>query len=199
VVRRNDPWREIDGALVQSVERSGWAAYLSEIEREAKRAWRMYGMRLLPGLELTFNDVEPDKAAHAVAVGLRTFVSVENGIADAMKTAAEAGAAVIAAHPYDGSEPGSKNLRLTRRFERDRGLRGLAHRFELFNRSELVGWVAEAELPAIACGDFHRPEHLTGWRTLIPCEREEEAISYLRSAQPVYLARFEAEISRLVA
>jgi hypothetical protein len=59
--------------------------------------------------------------------------------------------------------------------------------------------VAEAGLPAVACGDFHRPEHLTGWRTLIPCEREEEAISYLRSAQPVYLARFEAEISRLVA
>jgi hypothetical protein len=88
VVRRNDPWREIDGALLRSVEASGWTAYLSEIEREAKRAWGMYGMRLLPGLELTFNDVEPVKAAHAVALGLRTFVSVENGIGDAMKTAA---------------------------------------------------------------------------------------------------------------
>jgi hypothetical protein len=60
--------------------------------------------------------------------------------------------------------------------------------------------VAEAGLPAVACGDFHRPEHLTGWRTLIPCEREEEAIvSYLRSARPVYLAWFEAEISRVAA
>jgi hypothetical protein len=75
VVRRNDPWREIDDALVRSVEGSGWAAYLSEIEREAKRAWGMYGMRLLPGLELTFNDVEPVKAARAVALGLRTFIS----------------------------------------------------------------------------------------------------------------------------
>ena len=34
-------------------------------------AWRTYGLLVLPGLELTFNDEEPVKAAHAVAVGLR--------------------------------------------------------------------------------------------------------------------------------
>jgi hypothetical protein len=60
---------------VGSVEACGWTAYLSEIEREAKRAWGMYGMRLLSGVELTFNDVEPVKAARAVALGLRTFIS----------------------------------------------------------------------------------------------------------------------------
>jgi hypothetical protein len=36
-----------------------------------------------------------------------------------------------------------------------------------------------------ASGDFHRPEHLAGWRTLLPCERSEEAVvAYLRSPRP---------------
>jgi hypothetical protein len=90
--------------------------------------------------------------------------------------------------------------RLTRRFARDHALRGLAHRFELFNRSQLFGWVAEAGLPAVAGGDFHRPEHVTGWRTLLPCERSEEAVvAYLRSPRPVYLAELEAEVTRAAA
>jgi hypothetical protein len=140
------------------------------------------------------------KAAHAVAVGLSSFVSVENGIAEAIETAAEAGAAVIAAHPYGGDGPAPTSLRLTQRFARDRGLRGLVHRFELFNRAQLFGWVAEAGLPAVASGDLHRVEHLTGWKTLIPCERREDAlVSYLRSTRPVYLTKFETEISRAAA
>jgi hypothetical protein len=193
VVRANDPWREIEGIVVRAVDETSWSDYLLELEREAKRAWAMYRMVVVPGLELTFNHVEPAKAAHAVAVGLRTFVSVEDGIAEAMRTAAEAGSAIIAAHPFDGAEPAKKNLRLTQAFALDPSLRGLAHRFELFNRSNIFGWVAEAALPAVAGGDFHRPEHLAGWRTLVPCQRNEDAlVSYLRSKRPVYLARLEA-------
>ena len=89
---------------------------------------------------------------------------------------------------------------MTRRFARDDGLRCLVHRFELFNRSQLFGWVAEAGLPAVASGDLHRVEHLEGWKTLVPCERREDAlVEYLRSPRPVYLARFETEISRAAA
>ena len=53
-------------------------------------------MLVIPGLELTFNDPEPVLAAHAVAVGLREFVSVDDGIAEAMK-GRQAGAAIVAA------------------------------------------------------------------------------------------------------
>jgi histidinol phosphatase-like PHP family hydrolase len=90
VVRRNDPWRERDGFLARSVEEESWSPYVAEIEREATRAWSAYGMLVVPGLELTFNDDEPVKAAHAVAVGLSRFVSVESGIAGAIETAGEA-------------------------------------------------------------------------------------------------------------
>jgi predicted metal-dependent phosphoesterase TrpH len=198
-VRRDDPWREREGPFFRSVDEACWTEYRYEIEREAKRAWRTYGLLVLPGLELTFNDDDPDRAAHAVAVGLHEFVSVDDGIAEAMRTAAEAGAAILAAHPNDG-EPAPGRSSVTRRFARDEALRGLAHRFELFNRTQLFGWVAEAALPAVATGDFHREEHLTGWKTLLPCRHEEQAVvEYLRSQRPVYLARFDAELSRVAA
>jgi hypothetical protein len=89
----------------------------------------------------------------------------------------------------------------TRRFARDRErLAPLVHRWELFNRTTLFSCVATTGFPAVATGDFHRLEHLAGWKTLIPCAREERAVvTYLRSRRPVYLARLDDEPERLAA
>jgi len=199
VVRTDDPWREEEGAIFSSIDEATFPLYLGEVDREAARAARTYGMLVIPGLELTFNDPEPVMAAHAVAVGLRHFVSVDDGIAEAMRTAAEAGAAIIAAHP-SSDEPELVRGRLTKRFSRDAGLRALAHRFELFNRTQLFGWIAAAALPAVASGDFHAPQHLLGWKTLLPSTYDETAVvDYLRSPRPVYLACLDDEHVRAVA
>jgi hypothetical protein len=222
VVRTDDPWRREEGAAFSSIEEATFPLYLAEIEREAARAARTYGMLVVPGLELTFNDPEPVMAAHAVAVGLREFVSVDDGIAEAMRTAAQAGAAIVAAHPNDAQDRRSAGAespvpqtlerrsqpqtsptgrsRLTERFSRDAGLRALAHRFELFNRTQLFGWIAAAALPAVASGDFHTHEHLLGWKTLLPSRHDETSVvEYLRSPRPVYLARLDDELVRAAA
>jgi predicted metal-dependent phosphoesterase TrpH len=194
VVRSDDPWRFEEGLRLSAIEEATFPLYLAEIEREGARAWRTYGLLVVPGLELTFNDPEPVMAAHAVAIGLREFVSVDDGIAQAMRSAAEAGAVIVAAHP-NADEPELVRGRLTKRFSRDAGLRALAHRFELFNRTQLFGWVAEADLPAVASGDFHTPAHLKGWKTLLPSRHEEQAVvDYLRTPRPVYLARLDDEL-----
>jgi predicted metal-dependent phosphoesterase TrpH len=198
-VRHDDPWRGTDGWVDRSVGPETWSSYVTEIEREAARARVTYGMLVVPGLELTFNDKDPGAAAHAVAVGLRRFVSVDGGIAGAIEAASESGAAIVAAHPFDGTQAGLRT-RLTEGFARDDALRGLVHRFELFNRTQLFGWVAEAGLPAVAAGDFHRPEHLGGWKTLVPTRRAETAlVDYLRSQRPTYLTRLEANAPLLAA
>jgi hypothetical protein len=165
-----------------------WPAYLADTEREAVRAWRTYGLLVVPGLELTFNDEEPVKAAHALAIGLREFVSVDHGIAGGHEDGRPGRRlAIVAAHPFRAETSGAPAARLTRRFSRDPALCELAHRFELFNREQLFGWVAEARFPAVASGDFHRPEHLVGWKTLLPSVHGEEAVvAYLRSHRPVY-------------
>ena len=53
-------------------------------------------------------------------------------------------------------------------------------------------WVAEEGLPVVANGDFHEPRHLSGWKTLLPCEKDPDAVvDYLRSPRPAYLTRVE--------
>ena len=45
-------------------------------------------------------------------------------------------------------------------------------------------------LPTVATGDFHRLEHLPGWKTLLPSPKNADAVvDYLRSPRPVYLVR----------
>ena len=197
VVRSDDPWEHTWGGESRAVPPERFDTYVAEIAREAERARERFGMLVVPGAELTYNDLDPARAAHAVAVGLRSFVTVDAGIDSAIETASSAGAAVIAAHPFP-VQPGVGS-RLTQRFARDESLRALVHRFELFNRSTLFSWVAEAGLPVVACGDVHEPAHLEGWKTLLPCEPGEEAlVSYLRSPRPTYLTRLD-EVPALAA
>jgi len=194
-VRSDDPApRAVDGR--------SWGAYRYELDREAQRARRTYGLLLVPGLELTDNHDDPDKSAHALAIGLRRFVSVEEGIVTAIRAARADGAAIIAAHPYG---PGDLTpMRPTRRlFREHEALRPLVHRWELFNRREVFAWVAEQGLPAVATGDVHRTEHVSSWKTLLPCAKEEEAVvAYLRSSARAYFTPFaagEASIAAMAA
>lgn len=198
-VRTDDPWFDPSAWPNRGVGRDRHAAYVAELTLEARRARTLYDLVVLPGVELTYNDRDPDEAAHAVAVGLTRFVSVDDGIAEAMETARAAGAALIAAHPFD-DEPWANRSRITRRFAVDPGLRSLAHRFELFNRTSLFGWVAREGLPVVANGDFHQTEHILGWKTLLPCEKDADAvIAYLRSARPTYLTRVGDDLDRRAA
>jgi hypothetical protein len=183
VIRREDPFA-LGGR--RFVHASNFDAYLDELANEAARARERYDLLVVPGLELTFNVYDPRRAGHAVAVGLREFVNVDGGLENACRRARAIGAALIAAHP---ATPDSLDTRRTCLFASEPSTRALVDRFELFNRSALYGWVAELGLPGIATGDFHRPEHLATWKTLLPCPKDELAVvEYLRSRAPAFLA-----------
>jgi hypothetical protein len=192
VVRSDDPWQPGDGTLL-GVHSVNYGVYLAAIDAEAARARRDYDLLLLPGLELTYNDPDPYLAAHAVAVGCRTFVGVDTGVEATLAHARREGAALIAAHPYVSSMPDQSPGRETYRFSRDWSeLQELVDRWELFNRYELFSWVAQQRLRAVACGDFHEPGHLFGWKTMLPCAKDEEAVvAYLRSSRPAFLTRVD--------
>jgi hypothetical protein len=165
---------------------SSFGDYLDAVEREAARARLAYGLLVIPGLELTYDDHDPQRAAHAVAVGLRSFVGMDGGLELALIGARSAGAALIAAHPYT---PAARSPRGTARWAAaGLALADLVDRYELVNRRDVFPWVAEAGLSGVASGDFHRTEHLHTWKTLVPCGRtEQDVVDYLRSGRPVYL------------
>jgi hypothetical protein len=69
----------------------------------------------------------------------------------------------------------------------------LVDRFELLNREEGFDWVAQRGLPFVATGDFHVPEHLFTWKTLLVCERDEgEVVEELRSGASCALMRISS-------
>ena len=175
-------------------------AYLAAIRAEAERAAARFGMLVIPGLELTYDEpADSTRSAHAVAVGLERFASLDRGIGTAMEEARAAGAALIAAHPH-AAVPDSIPGRTTRRFWRDPELRSLVHRFELINRHRVFAWVAAAGLPAVANGDFHVPEHVDTWKTHLPCSLTQDAVvGFLRSEVPATLTRVEPEALSLRA
>jgi PHP domain len=131
VLREEDPWPRLRGR--PCVNAANFDAYLAEIERESVRALSAFGLVLVSGLELTYNDTDPDRACHAVAVGLQRLVSMDDGPAAAMEAARDAGAAVIAAHPHDLATSSAVRSP-TRYFSRHwQELQGLFDRVELFN------------------------------------------------------------------
>jgi predicted metal-dependent phosphoesterase TrpH len=175
----------------RQVQAGNFAAYLESVEDEATRARELYDLLVLPGLELTYDDPDPLRAAHAVAVGLRDYVAVADGLETALAAARAHGAALVAAHPYSPEQLGVAT-RCTGAFAARPELAALVDRFELFNRHSLFSWVAAAGLPAVATGDFHRPEHLSTWKTLLPCAKSEAAVvDYLRSPRPAFLVRLD--------
>jgi predicted metal-dependent phosphoesterase TrpH len=184
VVRLDDP-------MTAAVDSWTWPGYLSAVRAEARRALEEYGLLVIPGLELTDNDHDPDRSAHVLALGLERHVAVDAGLVAALEAAAnEQGAALVAARPYRTGD--WTPLRPTRRIacELDT-FRELIHRYELFNRHEVFSWVAEERLPAVASGDVHRDAHLASWKTLLPCDKDAVAVvEYLRSTGRVFLMPF---------
>ena len=147
-----------------------------------------------PGGRADAQHLDPDLAAHAVAVGLREFVSPDVGLVGSLLAAREAGAALVGAHPH-GPDRDPVPARTTRRFWREwQSLSPLLHRAELFNGADVYSWVAGCGVPAIASGDTHRREQVSSWKTLLPCAKdEEEIVAFLRSPRSAYLVPFRAE------
>jgi predicted metal-dependent phosphoesterase TrpH len=183
----------VHSAAAEQVRAESYTAYLEDLDAEAERARRRYGMLVVPGLELTVDDSDPRRAGHALAIGLREFVSVDHGLEAALRAARAAGAALIAAHPYPLAQA-ADSLRGTAWFaeDPDRAVE-VVDRFELFNRDDRFDWIAQRQLPWVATGDFHRPEHLFSWKTLLECERTEAAVvTALRSGSHFPLMRIGA-------
>ena len=184
----------LDDPMPNAVDSWTWPAYITELRSEAERAYEQYRLVVIPGLELSDNRDDPDLSAHALALGLDRHVSVDTGIVDALEAANDLRAAVIAAHPCAPGD--AMSSRATRRIACEQEtFRPLVHRYELLNRDEVFGWVAQARLAPIASGDVHRAAHIESWKTLLPCEKDADAVvDYLRSRGRVCLMPFAAAV-----
>ena len=138
VLPSSQPWRGVDSTRFD--------AYLEELEAEKERALRFYDLLLIPGLELTFDNADPDRAGHALALGLREPVAMDDGLVAAILQARTAGAAIVAAHPNGPEQhPASRGTRFF--WRAGPSWRASSTAIELFNRRQVFPWVADAGCP----------------------------------------------------
>ena len=173
-----------------SVTEERFAAYLAEIDAEAKRARKTYGMFVIPGAEVTQNHIRSKKNSHIVGLGLKKWISADQPADDILKEIRRQGALSIACHPHH---------RTTRRveigkcylWEHRKRVAELVDVWEAANRDDLFSVTSLKHYPYVANSDFHKPKHLYSWKTLVRAEKNWEAIAAaLRSNVDVALTLY---------
>lgn len=147
--------------------------YLEIIRTEGARAWDQYGMRVIPGFELSKNQLLNDRSAHIVALGTREFIHADADAVDLCRAIRAQGGLAIAAHPVSTRKIEKQTYHLwNRRSE-------LAREFDAWEVASgpfLFTEVWKSGLPMIASSDLHVAKQIHSWKTALQCERTEEAI-----------------------
>jgi predicted metal-dependent phosphoesterase TrpH len=163
------------GRRAFGVREADFDAYLEDIDTQARRAWSQYGMLVVPGAEVTQNQLRGRKNSHIIALGIKKFISADQRADDILREIRRQGALSIACHPHH---------RTTRRIEistcylwdhRDE-LADLVDVWEAANRDDLFSVTSLKHFPYVANSDFHKPKHLYSWKTLIRCEKTWPAV-----------------------
>lgn len=168
IVNRDNGLGRIAHAIRHSLNPDTWKRYFDELCREAERAWKTYGMLVIPGAEMTRNTVNRDTSVHILALGLNEFLSADGDPVELLREIRARGAVSVACHPHEMSEFFANTFYL---WNRRRVMAPLVDLWEVGCRWDLFPAVSREKLPHIANSDFHRPEHLYAWKTLLKAER----------------------------
>ena len=197
IVNRDNGLGRIAHAIRHSLNPESWKRYLDEIRHEAERAWRTYGMLVLPGAELTRNTINRDTSVHILALGLNEFLAADGDPIELLREIRARDAVSVACHPHEMSEFYANTFYLWNR----RKLVGpLVDLWEVGCRWDLFPVVSKESLPHIANSDFHRPEHLYAWKTLIKAEKTMAGVlEALKRAVGIGMLRLTAAAAEATA
>ena len=148
--------------------------YFRALAEEKNRAWTKYRMILFPGLEFNHDGLTAKGSAHLLGVDLREPIDPALSLKEICLAIREQGGLTIAAHPHHMSSAWGKDTLYL--WERQDEFRPLIDAWEIGNRDDLFNPVGLKRLPLIAGSDFHKPKHLTSWKTMLWCEKDPEAI-----------------------
>ena len=148
--------------------------YFEVIGREAKRAWRRYGMLVLTGLEFNKDGPTRKSSAHLLGIDLKLPISPRLDLMETITRIHAQGALAVAAHPHlMKSEWAKETLYL---WDNQEKFAPVIDAWEIANRNNLFTPVSLRRLPFLANSDFHKPKHIFSWKTLLNCEKNPEAI-----------------------
>jgi 3',5'-nucleoside bisphosphate phosphatase len=150
--------------------------YLENVRAEAQRAFKQYGMLVIPGAEITQNRLRGRKNSHIIALDIQRYISADQSADEILREIRRQNALSIACHPHH---------RTTRRIEistcylwdHREQLSDLVDVWEAANRDDLFSVTSLKHYPYVANSDFHKPKHLYSWKTLVRAEKNWPAVS----------------------
>ncbi len=148
--------------------------YFRALAEERNRAWTKYRMILFPGLEFNHDGLTAKGSAHLLGIDLKEPIDPALSLKEICLQIRGQGGLTIAAHPHHMSSAWGKDTLYL--WDRQNEFRPLIDAWEIGNRDDLFNPVGLKRLPFIAGSDFHKPKHLTSWKTMLWCEKDPEAI-----------------------
>jgi hypothetical protein len=108
-----------------------------------------------------------------LALGLDEYLSADGDPMEMLREIRHRGAVSVACHPHEMSEWYANTWYL---WNRRKIVAPLVDLWEVGCRWELFPVVSRESLPHMANSDFHRPEHLYAWKTLLNAEKKRESV-----------------------
>lgn len=164
--------------------------YLEILKNEAERAWDQFRMVVLPGFELSKNNILNSRSAHIVGIGINQFVPADADIPELARAIRNQGGLAIAAHPVHTRKLEKQTYHL---WDRRKELAEEFDAWEVASGPHLFDEVLRSGLPMIATSDFHRPAQINSYKTWIDSERHPEAILDAIRAQKVSFQMYQED------
>jgi processive 1,2-diacylglycerol beta-glucosyltransferase len=148
--------------------------YFSVIAREARRAWRRYGMLVMTGLEFNKDGPTKKSSAHLLGIDLKTPISPRLDLLETITHIHAQGGLAVAAHPHLMKSEWAKDTLYL--WDNQDKFAPVIDAWEIANRNNLFTPVSLRRLPFLANSDFHKPKHNYSWKTVLHCEKDPEVI-----------------------
>jgi hypothetical protein len=179
--------------LSRTLKKNNFPRYLSEIKDEAQRAWEMYRMLVIPGVEITKNSFSHKNSAHILGIDIKEYINPDLPIEKVIEEIHAQGGLAIAAHPVNTRLTEHQTYQLWNDREK---LAPLIDAWEVASGNILFPEVQKSGLPIIANSDLHKPHQVESWKTAFTTEKSVDALKQAVKAQDLEIHYYQPAISR---
>ena len=153
--------------LEKTLTASTFPLYREILKSESERAWDQYKMLLLPGIEFKKKSIFERGAMRLIGLGISEYFTANNEVLELTKAIHGDGGVTIAAQPL-----------VFRELWKNRDeFQGEIDAWEITNGSMALDEVIlQTNLPKIAGSSLRNQQQLSSWKTVLHCERNQDAM-----------------------
>lgn len=159
--------------MSKSLSQKNFNDYLKLISEEAERAWELYRMLVIPGVEITKNSFSHKHSAHILAIDIYEYIDPDLPLSEVIDAIHAQGGLAIAAHPVSTGKAEHQTHQLWNAREE---LKHQIDAWEVASGRTLFSEVQKSGLPMIANSDLHDKRQIESWKTVFTSEKTSSAI-----------------------